>query len=1265
MAYPFESSIQLTNAACQLVFASSTSYIEESSAGQIDIYANSVNVMTLTSSGMALTSGSFVDTIETTITDDDTHIPTSGAVVDYCASFGDVSWGTASNNYLVFGSASGDIQSDSGFSLNTGTHALNIDGGASDGGEVHLWYNGVNTWGAYASSATASVQTWHTSFLLRSFQDGAYMGIGDTSDSGTFVTISDPATTGKTSILRIRNQGLTLEWDFREDGSWYVTGLGSDDTEDHVLAIDDTTGLITKRAVSSIGGSSNVSVANQGDNRIVTATGTTDALNAEANFTFDGTNVLIAGAGQLRFRDTANYIDSNALNELEIVVNSAVAIAIDSNSVDIGLNLEMLSGNIIYLDGTAGDSRIWDATGDLTFRDASNTGGVTLSTLVAGVNYWTDGGGYLIPNDSGDSVRLDGTTGTGFLVTTAYTTGMTAAGTTGSELRLHANNVNIMQGFSGWVQWNVPLSISHATPYLQFNNDAEVRTSDSATSPTADITVTTGDATDAAGDNSGNIHIYTGASTAGTRGSIYFGDGATNLGLTNDESETNVVAVDTTTGLLTYRSVSSLGGSSPWTTDTNGITYTGGNVGINQASSASYRLGLTGTMYVIAGSTPFIMEETGTSYMRFVHDSSTFRLDFSTSGGSAFTTYNTAIAATSSVVNLYNAGSLRAYTTSGGFTVSGDLVSDNTCNMQVTTHPSTDWTGGAGWYQIAETNGGDHAAAWITINDYHSGDHGYAKFMVTFHHGQGTVTQVAGDTYSGAVVTDVRLVYNDADRVYNGGRFEIYVSDTTANVNVQIEDWNVSSTYSEWILIDPPEQETGWTAFATLENTHTTGLATTSNLRVNNQILVATSSSSFQMDITHTGGGTDGVQFRASSSSGAGGLLRLRNTNTSQAIGAEAGRIEFFKDDASTQGAGHVGRIWSEAIDAGGSYSLKFSTGQDVDTPAGTNGEFELTYQGYAYVYGATTALFDVVSGATGTASLRVSSATGYDAYMYWREGGTVRYIMGYDDSGDIFQINAGSTFSTTADFQIDSGGFVGLGIDPTAQLHVSGAGDTLLILADNSSTGNPRLAFNQTTTRRSYIQHVDSGDVLKLAAEYGDMDFYTGTSGSEVFRMRISDTGDVGIGATTAVTAGYRLELFSTDNKGRAADWTATSDINLKTNIKPYGSVLCGIMDLHRSEHGLSLYNRRILNEKGRPTEEHYNELEVGYIAQDMLQIFPTVVNGSEEEFYDISYMRLGAIALSGVAELKNEKDREIDALNKRVKILEDKLKKYGNNNN
>ncbi len=70
------------------------------------------------------------------------------------------------------------------------------------------------------------------------------------------------------------------------------------------------TSLITQLNGSLDFGSSDVSVANQADNRIITATGTTDALNAEGNLTFDG-SILGTRTVQLASGYYLNFIDAN------------------------------------------------------------------------------------------------------------------------------------------------------------------------------------------------------------------------------------------------------------------------------------------------------------------------------------------------------------------------------------------------------------------------------------------------------------------------------------------------------------------------------------------------------------------------------------------------------------------------------------------------------------------------------------------------------------------------------------------------------------------------------------------------------------------------------------------------------------------------------------------------------------------------------------------------------------------------------------------
>jgi hypothetical protein len=95
------------------------------------------------------------------------------------------------------------------------------------------------------------------------------------------------------------------------------------------------------------------------------------------------------------------------------------------------------------------------------------------------------------------------------------------------------------------------------------------------------------------------------------------------------------------------------------------------------------------------------------------------------------------------------------------------------------------------------------------------------------------------------------------------------------------------------------------------------------------------------------------------------------------------------------------------------------------------------------------------------------------------------------------------------AQMTITTSGNVGIGTAfPAAKLEVEG-GDHLLQLSTTSSSGSPYISFNQAGSRKSYIQHQDSGDTLKLNSEYGGIDFYTGTTE----KMTIQYDGDVGIG--------------------------------------------------------------------------------------------------------------------------------------------------------
>ena len=133
--------------------------------------------------------------------------------------------------------------------------------------------------------------------------------------------------------------------------------------------------------------------------------------------------------------------------------------------------------------------------------------------------------------------------------------------------------------------------------------------------------------------------------------------------------------------------------------------------------------------------------------------------------------------------------------------------------------------------------------------------------------------------------------------------------------------------------------------------------------------------------------------------------------------------------------------------------------------------------------------------------------------------GGSARgtFSIQVRDIYDLTGVGSNSWNWRTALTVIESGN-VGIGTtSPDTRLELEGAA-ALLKLSSDTATGNPYLEFAQTGTRRSYIQHLDSGDNLLLASEYGGIKFYTGTNGVETEKMVILADGSVGVGVVQPV---------------------------------------------------------------------------------------------------------------------------------------------------
>ena len=158
----------------------------------------------------------------------------------------------------------------------------------------------------------------------------------------------------------------------------------STSTETDMLVVD-SAGKITKRAIDAITVDVSDFMTNGVDNRVLTATGA-DAMNAEANLTFDGGDLSLALAGAVKFRDANSYVYSPTANDLEIV---ATDITLDaSNVIELEAPTNVTGAFTSDTSVTVGSTAITDdslvmtpSSGDTFAIVASANGATSLQTI--------------------------------------------------------------------------------------------------------------------------------------------------------------------------------------------------------------------------------------------------------------------------------------------------------------------------------------------------------------------------------------------------------------------------------------------------------------------------------------------------------------------------------------------------------------------------------------------------------------------------------------------------------------------------------------------------------------------------------------------------------------------------------------------------------------------------------------------------------------------------------------------------------------------
>ena len=224
--------------------------------------------------------------------------------------------------------------------------------------------------------------------------------------------------------------------------------------------------------------------------------------------------------------------------------------------------------------------------------------------------------------------------------------------------------------------------------------------------------------------------------------------------------------------------------------------------------------------------------------------------------------------------------------------------------------------------------------------------------------------------------------------------------------------------------------------------------------------------------------------------------------------------------------------------------------------------------------------------------------------------------------------------------------GNVGIGMaSPNETLDVSSAGA--------QSIQNVLGVFNPLTTGNAenhgaaiIVGYADTEYYAKIATVFESQSpnylqpalaFYTMYNsylpGSEVERMRISSTGNVGIGTSTP---GYTLQV-----NGSAwvtsGQWTG-SDVRWKKEVAP---LECSLEKVSKLQ-GVS-YRWRA----DEFPEHHFSEdKQIGLIAQETEKVIPEVVTTDIDGYKGISYEKLCPLLIEAVKELKADNDRALREL-------------------
>jgi len=273
------------------------------------------------------------------------------------------------------------------------------------------------------------------------------------------------------------------------------------------------------------------------------------------------------------------------------------------------------------------------------------------------------------------------------------------------------------------------------------------------------------------------------------------------------------------------------------------------------------------------------------------------------------------------------------------------------------------------------------------------------------------------------------------------------------------------------------------------------------------------------------------------------------------------------------------------------------------------------------------------------------------------------------NDADDGFYIATDSNNDGTVDtlaLKVKANGNVGIGTtSPSEPLHVNegtGGVSTTLLLQNSSASVDGRgtnLTFKSSSTEIGQIQSKTVSD-----ATSGILAFKTASSGTLSERMRINSDGDILFGVTSLSTTGAYFESASNSRMVLSLGTSTTSSSTLaafKNSNGTVGSIAVSgsstafntSSDARLKEVTGSARGLEVINELN-PVAYNWKvdgKSDEGLIAQEVLDVVPNAVSGSEEDMYQMDYSKLVTHLVKAV----QEQQEQIESLTSEIANLKE----------